>query len=84
MIFQSFGYDATHTFVDAAEFATITGLLRIPLSLAALPVFKICRKRPLYLFVSAFLFVFISGIFAFAFMVETGYLTEEEIWNSLG
>ena len=81
-IIKKYGY-GSETFVRPETMVTIITLCRIPISFVAIPVLQKFKKRPLYLWVSVFLLVVISGIIAFTCMVERSYISVEELHTSV-
>ena len=63
---------------------TVINLIRIPMSFLAIIVLQKFKKRPLYLSVSFFVFLVLSGIVAFTHVVEKGYLKKTTIQESIG
>ena len=80
---EEYGYgDAT--FVNASDLMVIIYLTRIPNSFLAMGVLKKFKKRPLYLFVCFCLFLIMSGIIAFTWLIVSGSITKENFQGSLG
>ena len=53
------------------------------MSIMAMPVLQKFKKRPLYLSVSIFLIIIVSGIVVFTHIMETGILTKEDLQDSI-
>ena len=81
--FQSYGY-GPHSFIGPDDLMTIISLSRILIGFLAMPVLQKFRKRPLYLGVCVYLLLIISGIITFTHIIEKGYLTKEQIQESIG
>ena len=81
-LIEEYGY-GSETFINASDFTVIVYLTRIPSAFLALGVLQKFKKRHIYLGVSSILFIVISGLIAFTWLVASEYITKETFQGSI-
>ena len=82
-LIEEYGYEEHKTFINASDFMVVIYLSRIPISFLAIPLLKKMRKRPLFLIVSIFLLIILTGIVVFTHYA-TSSITKENFQNVIG